>query len=300
MRHRFRRNPTAAIITLALLVVLATALAACGSESSTTTTAVTSTSTVASPGTTAAPTTQASVATTSGKPQELLVSAAAGLKTAFTKMGEVFDQQNNAKTTFNFAASGVLQKQIEGGAPADVFASADPKQMNALVKESLADTSSVQTFASNEIVLIVPADSTLGIGSSRTSPRPPSRKWSPATRTPLLSAWPRSRSYRRSTSRTRQSPSSSTRRRSTRPSSTSKRRGRRGHRSTSEALAGGEKVKVVATADPSWYGGKAEFVMGEGHREYEQGSGPSFHRLRAEPDGSGDAEGYGFLPPPAK
>ena len=98
-------------------------------------------------------------------PQELTVSAASSLKGAFTEIGKAFDAANNSKTTFNFDASGTLQKQIEGGAPVDVFASAAAKQVTALVGENLADKDSVKVFASNEIVLIVPANSTLGITS---------------------------------------------------------------------------------------------------------------------------------------
>ena len=80
-----------------------------------------------------------------------------------TEFATAFEQQTGAKITYNFAASGVLQKQIEGGAPVDVFASASAANMDALVKANLVDQASVVTFAGNEIVLAVPATSTLGI-----------------------------------------------------------------------------------------------------------------------------------------
>ena len=166
MRPRFHRSPVAAIALAILLVLLVAGLGACGSASTTTTTAAPTTTTVASSDTTAPPTSEASTtSSTAAAPQELTVSAASSLKGAFTEIGKAFDQANNSKTTFNFDASGTLQKQIEGGAPVDVFASAALKQVNALVDEKLVDPASVKNFASNEIVLVVPADSKLGIAS---------------------------------------------------------------------------------------------------------------------------------------
>ena len=98
-----------------------------------------------------------------GEGGSLLVATAASLKTAFTEIGAAFDQVNGSSTTFTFDASGVLQKQIEAGAPVDVFVSAAPAQVNALLEQSLVDEASIVTFASNEMVLAVPADSSLVI-----------------------------------------------------------------------------------------------------------------------------------------
>ena len=64
---------------------------------------------------------------------------------------------------FNFGGSGNLRTQIEGGAPVDVFASADENQMDILANESLIDNSSREDFAQNSLVLIVPENSTLNI-----------------------------------------------------------------------------------------------------------------------------------------
>jgi molybdate transport system substrate-binding protein len=166
MYHTFHRSPGAAIALAVLLVLLVAGLVACGSGSTTTTTATPTTTAVSSSETTAPPTTEASTtSSTAAAVQELTVSAASSLKGAFTEIGKAFDQANNSKTTFNFDASGTLQKQIEGGAPVDVFASAALKQVNALIDEKLVDAASVKNFASNEIVLVVPADSKLGITS---------------------------------------------------------------------------------------------------------------------------------------
>jgi len=101
----------------------------------------------------------------SGSPQVLRVSAASSLKTVMTELGSAFDMANSAKTDFNFEASGALQTQIEAGAPADVFASAAMKQVTALDDRNFVDAASIRVFASNEIVLVVPADSELTIDS---------------------------------------------------------------------------------------------------------------------------------------
>ena len=94
--------------------------------------------------------------------QDFTVSAASTLKAAFAEIGAAFDAANGCTTTFNFDASGTLQKQIEAGAPVDVFASAATKQVTALLDADLVDAASIKTFAGNEIALVVPTDSKLG------------------------------------------------------------------------------------------------------------------------------------------
>jgi molybdate transport system substrate-binding protein len=82
------------------------------------------------------------------------VSAAASLTDAFTKIGDAFETANpDAKVTFNFGPSSTLETQIEQGAPADVFASADEANMDKLDNASkLAGASTV--FARNKLVII--------------------------------------------------------------------------------------------------------------------------------------------------
>ncbi len=138
MQHK-RRIFSSSIVGAAILTAaLAMGLAACGTDTD---------------------------ATQSGASQELSVSAASSLKAVMTDLGAAFDAANGTKTSFNFEASGTLQTQIEAGAPADVFASAAMKQVDALDGQGLVEAGSVKVFASNEIVLVVPADSTLGISS---------------------------------------------------------------------------------------------------------------------------------------
>ena len=96
--------------------------------------------------------------------ETITVSAAASLTNAFTDIAAQFEKENpGAKISLNFGSSGNLRMQIEGGAPVDVFASADEKQMNLLNNKSLIDNSSRKDFTSNSLVLIIPANSTLNI-----------------------------------------------------------------------------------------------------------------------------------------
>jgi molybdate transport system substrate-binding protein len=96
--------------------------------------------------------------------QELTVSAAASLTSAFPEIGKSFEQQHpGTKVIFNFAASGPLLQQIAQGAPVDVFASADQKTMNQAQEKGLIVPASRKNFVSNTLVLIVPQDSKLAL-----------------------------------------------------------------------------------------------------------------------------------------
>ncbi|AGW14907.1 putative molybdenum ABC transporter, periplasmic molybdate-binding protein [Megalodesulfovibrio gigas DSM 1382 = ATCC 19364] len=89
--------------------------------------------------------------------KDLTVSAAASLTDAFTAIGKKFEAANpDVKILFNFAASGPLAKQIEQGAPVDVFASANPKWMNTMVEKGFIDASTRADFVKNDLVLAVP------------------------------------------------------------------------------------------------------------------------------------------------
>ena len=85
----------------------------------------------------------------------ITVSAAASLTEAFTKMGTDFQKANPGTTvTFNFAASSALVQQIQGGAPADVFASADGTNMQKLVSGGQVTADPID-FASNVLTIVV-------------------------------------------------------------------------------------------------------------------------------------------------
>ena len=92
------------------------------------------------------------------KPRTLNVFAAASLTDAFTEIGKKFEVANpGVSVTFNFAGSQALRTQIEQGAPADVFASANKTEMDTLVTGSYVATDAPQVFLNNKLVLILPA-----------------------------------------------------------------------------------------------------------------------------------------------
>ena len=83
------------------------------------------------------------------------MSAAASLTEAFTKLGTDFQKANPGTTvTFNFAASSALVTQIQGGAPADVFASADGTNMQKLVSGGQV-AAEPTVFAANKLTIVV-------------------------------------------------------------------------------------------------------------------------------------------------
>ncbi len=88
---------------------------------------------------------------------DLSVFAAASLNEAFQEIAKIFNKSNpSVAVEFSFAGSQQLVQQISEGAHADVFASADTKQMGIAVQSGLVDSGSVRTFAHNRLVIIVP------------------------------------------------------------------------------------------------------------------------------------------------
>ncbi len=91
---------------------------------------------------------------------EMTVSAAASLTNAFTELKGLFEKENEGLTVnTNFAASNPLLKQMQEGAPVDVFASADQQTMDKAVASNVVDNSTRTNFALNDLVLIVPKGS---------------------------------------------------------------------------------------------------------------------------------------------
>ena len=92
---------------------------------------------------------------------ELTVSAAASLAESFTQISQEFTKETGVKVNLNFASSNNLLRQMEQGAPVDVFASADQETMDSAEKKALVDPATRKDFALNDLVLITPADGTL-------------------------------------------------------------------------------------------------------------------------------------------
>jgi molybdate transport system substrate-binding protein len=98
------------------------------------------------------------LAITPARGEDLLVSAAASLTDALTELGAAFQRRTGDHVAFSFGASSDLARQIEAGAPADVFFSADAARMDQLEHAGLVDPSERRDVLSNTLVVIVPAD----------------------------------------------------------------------------------------------------------------------------------------------
>jgi molybdate transport system substrate-binding protein len=94
----------------------------------------------------------------------LTVFAASSLTEAFTELGKGFEQEHSGvKVVFNFAGSQQLAQQLGQGAPADVFASANNKQMQVAIEGGRVVSGTQQVFVRNRLVVIYPADNPAGL-----------------------------------------------------------------------------------------------------------------------------------------
>jgi len=93
----------------------------------------------------------------------ILVFAAASLTDVLEKLGQDFGKSTGIGVKFVFAASSVLARQIEAGAPADIFFSADRDWMDYLQSRKLIQAESRRDLLGNRLVLVAPAASTLSL-----------------------------------------------------------------------------------------------------------------------------------------
>lgn len=113
-----------------------------------------------------------SSAVSADEPEELVVFTAASLTGAFSEIAEMYEDETGIKVVSNFDGSQALRTQIEHGAYADVFASANNKQMNALKDLGLMNNSSVSIFTRNKLSLIIPKDNPAEISNLRDIVKP--------------------------------------------------------------------------------------------------------------------------------
>jgi molybdate transport system substrate-binding protein len=140
------RRFAATLLTASLIVV---GLAACGSNNG---------------GMSSAPDPSASESGSLSLSGDITVFAAASLTESFTELGKQFESANpGTKVTFSFGASSALAQQINSGAPADVFASASPKNMDQVVDAGGA--SNPKVFATNKMELATPPNNPAHIAS---------------------------------------------------------------------------------------------------------------------------------------
>ncbi len=95
---------------------------------------------------------------------EVTVFAAASLSTALRQAGDRFSEKGGMKVKFSFAASSILAKQIEAGAGASLFLSADEDWMDYLAKRTLLATDTRRPLLGNRLVLVVPVDRPINVG----------------------------------------------------------------------------------------------------------------------------------------
>jgi molybdate transport system substrate-binding protein len=90
---------------------------------------------------------------------DIVVFAAASLKNALDDAARAFTKQGGAPVKISYAASSQLAKQIESGAPADIFISADLDWMNYVQKRNLIQPATRKNLLGNELVMVAPKGS---------------------------------------------------------------------------------------------------------------------------------------------
>jgi molybdate transport system substrate-binding protein len=99
----------------------------------------------------------------SGRAAELTVFAAASLSDALREIARTYERESGCKLLFHFAASSTLARQIQEGAPADLFFSADEEKMEQLEKAKLIREGTRKSLLSNRLVVVVASDSAVRI-----------------------------------------------------------------------------------------------------------------------------------------
>jgi molybdate transport system substrate-binding protein len=137
-------------------------------------------------------------------PKPVTVFAAASLKNALDDVGKAYAAKTGAPVRFSYAASSALARQVESGAPTDVFVSADSDWMNYVDQKHLIVAASRRDVLTNHLALIAPATSSVklkiargmplakALGDGRLSvagPEVPAGKYAKASLT-ALGVWP--------------------------------------------------------------------------------------------------------------
>src|SRR6516165_7254132 len=90
--------------------------------------------------------------------ENLTVFAAASLTEAMRAVDQAWTARGHPRLLFSFAASSTLARQLDQGAPANIFASADEEWMDWAVKRHLIVEQSIRDVLTNKLVLVVPKD----------------------------------------------------------------------------------------------------------------------------------------------
>ena len=97
----------------------------------------------------------------------VVVFAAASLTNAINEISANYEQEKGTQIKTSYAASSALAKQIENGAPADIFISADTKWMNYLKDKQAVKDSTIANLLSNHLVLIAPAGKGFAVNTQK-------------------------------------------------------------------------------------------------------------------------------------
>jgi molybdate transport system substrate-binding protein len=103
---------------------------------------------------------------------ELNVAAAANLSDAFRELGQQFTKETGIRVVYSFGATADLAKQIENGAPFDLFAAADVSHVDALNRAGLLVPGTMTLYARGRLVLWIPQDSRLTLSRVEDITRP--------------------------------------------------------------------------------------------------------------------------------
>ena len=98
-----------------------------------------------------------------GASREIIVAAAADLRSALGELAANYQKQKGTSVRLSFGSSGTLSQQIKNGAPFDVFLSADENYPKELIAEGFADRDSLYSYAVGRLVLWVSVASSLNI-----------------------------------------------------------------------------------------------------------------------------------------
>lgn len=94
-------------------------------------------------------------------PDSVTVFAAASLTDVMQELGATYTEETGTKIEFSFAATSTLARQVESGAHADVFFSADQEWMDYLEQRALIQNATRRNVLGNRLALVAPADSTV-------------------------------------------------------------------------------------------------------------------------------------------
>ena len=103
---------------------------------------------------------------------EITVAAASDLTLAFEEVGRAFESTSKTKVVFVFGSTGMLTRQIENGAPIDLFAAANVSYIKELDQKGLILPGSSEIYARGRITLWMPADTNLRLESIKDLARP--------------------------------------------------------------------------------------------------------------------------------